>query len=313
MSAEKSSAQMSWSEIHRVAYLKWRDAPPGMSPALADEFMKKVKSGTTIRMLTSGMKVYGPAIVTPGRFKAHCELNPEWGQEVRAISNETVRVKKGERLRNLTHCVYGHPFSGANLSFRPNGKRDCLTCVRRRAVTPPPPTQTQIEQVTAALNMGKTLGLICQGVPGDQGVKRIVSFSKLGLYRKQNPAFDKFVISATAHNNRKGQLKRHHPEQVRLQVIRSQNDDFHQILAMLPQRLANRDEIAASIFLALTSGTLQRDQVKLRLPEFITATNRMFPTMFAKFGDSPLVSLDEMIFDDGSTTRGDTVSRGLWD
>jgi hypothetical protein len=82
---------------------------------------------------------------------------------------------------------------------------------------------------------------------------------------------------------------------------------------MLPQRLANRDEIAASIFLALTSGTLQRDQAKLRLPEFITATNRMFPTMFAKFGDSPLVSLDEMMFDDGSTTRGDTVSCGLWD
>jgi hypothetical protein len=39
----------------------------------------------------------------------------------------------------------------------------------------------------------------------------------------------------------------------------------------------------------------------------------MFPTKFAKFGDSPLVSLDEVMFDDGSTTRGDNVSRGLWD
>jgi hypothetical protein len=313
MSAEKSSAQMSWSEIHRVAYLKWRDAPPGMSPALADEFMQKVKSGKTIRMLTSGTKEYGPAIVTRERFKTHCELNPEWAQEVRALSDKIGRSRKGERLRNLTHCVYGHPFSGANLSFRPNGKRDCLTCVRRRALTPPPPTQKQIEQVTAALNMGKTLSLICQGVPGDQSVKPIVSFSKLGLYRKQNPVFDKFVISATAHNNSKGQLKRHHPEQVRLQIVRSQNDDFHKILAILPQRLANRDEIAASIFLALTSGTLQRDQVKLRLPEFIAATNRMFPTMFAKFGDSPLVSLDEQLFEDGATTTGDTISRGLWD
>jgi hypothetical protein len=39
----------------------------------------------------------------------------------------------------------------------------------------------------------------------------------------------------------------------------------------------------------------------------------MFPTKFAKFCDSPLVSLDEVMFDDGSATRCDTVSRGLWD
>jgi hypothetical protein len=29
--------------------------------------------------------------------------------------------------------------------------------------------------------------------------------------------------------------------------------------------------------------------------------------------DSRLVSLDEAMFEDGSSTRGDTVSRGLWD
>jgi hypothetical protein len=39
----------------------------------------------------------------------------------------------------------------------------------------------------------------------------------------------------------------------------------------------------------------------------------MYPTKYAKFGNSPLVSLDEVLFDDGNTTRGDTVSRGLWE
>jgi len=39
----------------------------------------------------------------------------------------------------------------------------------------------------------------------------------------------------------------------------------------------------------------------------------MFPTKYAKFGDSPLVLLDEVLFDDGTATRGDRVSRGLWD
>lgn len=33
----------------------------------------------------------------------------------------------------------------------------------------------------------------------------------------------------------------------------------------------------------------------------------------AKFGDARLVSLDEVMLHDGSTTRGNTVSRGLWD
>ena len=50
-----------------------------------------------------------------------------------------------------------------------------------------------------------------------------------------------------------------------------------------------------------------------RFQQFVTSHNRMFPTSYARFGHSPLVSLDEVIFEDGSTTRGDTVSRSLWD
>jgi hypothetical protein len=46
---------------------------------------------------------------------------------------------------------------------------------------------------------------------------------------------------------------------------------------------------------------------------FVADHNRLFPTKYAKFGKSPLVSLDEVMFEDGSTTRGDNVSRGLWD
>jgi hypothetical protein len=41
--------------------------------------------------------------------------------------------------------------------------------------------------------------------------------------------------------------------------------------------------------------------------------NGLFPTKYAEFGNSPLVSLDEVMFEDGSTTRGDAVSRGLQD
>ena len=60
-------------------------------------------------------------------------------------------------------------------------------------------------------------------------------------------------------------------------------------------------------------GSLKREDVKARIQTYITAHNRMFPTKYAKFGDSPLVSLDEVLFEDGSMTRGDTISRSLWD
>ena len=82
---------------------------------------------------------------------------------------------------------------------------------------------------------------------------------------------------------------------------------------MVPERLANRDDIAASMLEDLVSGRLRRDQVRLRLPEYISIQNTVFPVMYRKFGNSRLVSLDEVMFEGGTTTRGDTVSHGLWD
>jgi hypothetical protein len=76
--------------------------------------------------------------------------------------------------------------------------------------------------------------------------------------------------------------------------------------------------------LFLNRGLLNRNHLPFHLSEFggclrtrvkvyIAEQNRPYPTKYAKFGDSPLVSLDEVLFDDGTATRGDTVSRGLWD
>jgi hypothetical protein len=53
--------------------------------------------------------------------------------------------------------------------------------------------------------------------------------------------------------------------------------------------------------------------VKLRLSGYIAEQNEMFPIKYRKFGDRALVSLEELVFQDGSMTLGDTISRGLWD
>jgi hypothetical protein len=92
----------------------------------------------------------------------------------------------------------------------------------------------------------------------------------------------------------------------------------------MKQRAARARLILPSVVMAscavalttLTRGEAADDRSPIfgvRVQSYITQHNRMFPTKYAKFGNSPLVSLDEVMFEDGTTTRGDTVSRGLWD
>jgi hypothetical protein len=82
---------------------------------------------------------------------------------------------------------------------------------------------------------------------------------------------------------------------------------------MIPASNPHRDDIVARIFEDWLDGSLERADVSARVKNYITEHNRLFPTNFAKFGSARLVSLDEVLFEDGSTTRGDNVSRGLWD
>jgi hypothetical protein len=179
-----------------------------------------------------------------------------------------------------------------------------------------PANEIQIKHVTAALNAGKTITEICWGrIPGKPTVKRLVGFRNLRAYRELNSKFDGFVLSATARSNSKAQQRRYDPGRASIATRRDETNDFYKILGMVPTRLPShvRDDIAQSIVLALLEGLLQRDQVSDRVQQFVRDQDRMFPTKFAKFGDSALVSLDEVVFDGGTSTRGDTVSRGLWD
>jgi hypothetical protein len=97
------------------------------------------------------------------------------------------------------------------------------------------------------------------------------------------------------------------------EVKREETNDYYKIRAMLPVNFPGRDDVVSDIFEAMLDGSLSREDVRARVQTYITAQNRMFPTKYAKFGDSPLVSLDEVMFDNGSATRGDTVGHGLWD
>ena len=139
----------------------------------------------------------------------------------------------------------------------------------------------------------------------------LLKFSTLARHRRENPEFNRLVLDVIEGSNRRAQLRRH--QQARNNAVRDQNNDYYKILAMLPASYPDKDDVVSAIFEDLLTGSLRRDDVKARFQIYLAAHNRMFPTKYAKFGDSPLVSLDEVMFEDGSTTRGDTVTRGLWD
>jgi hypothetical protein len=55
------------------------------------------------------------------------------------------------------------------------------------------------------------------------------------------------------------------------------------------------------------------EDVSARIRWYIANHNRRFPTKCAKFGGHALVSLDAQLFNEGTMTLSDTISRGLWD
>jgi hypothetical protein len=304
-------------DVHRAATLRWRGMPPGIPPNMAIEFMAKLKAGSTILKLTGGGRKLGRAFVSRERFNKHCELNATWAAEARGISDVNGRLGKGAAHRLTTHCKAGlHLMSGANVYLDgTHGRRRCMACRRASSAFAPLMTLEIAEKVKKALDAGASLTQITCGRPAGGGDRNrdlfIASFKIIKRYRKENPEFNEFVTTATADSLIIGQRLRY--QRKRNARKREEINDYQRIHALLPSKFPEKDDVVSAIFEDLLTGSLRREDVQSRVQVYIAAHNRMYPTKYAKFGNSPLVSLEEVMFEDGSTTRGDTVSRGLWD
>jgi hypothetical protein len=172
-----------------------------------------------------------------------------------------------------------------------------------------------LDQIKKDLRRGISLRQIIHGRPtggGEfDGNLVLVRANVFYRYRQLNPDFDRFVRGALASNKGRGQ--KIWMTRVHTSSVRDSNNDYYKIRNLIPERNPHRDDIVARIFEDLLSGSLERDEVPDRVKTYVAEMNKLFPTKYAKFGDSPLVSLDEVLFEDGATTRADTVSRGLWD
>ena len=252
---------------------------------------------------------------------AYCATNPEYAQEARPLLDanaKAARYRKGSALRSTTHCRAGlHLMTGDNVFIDcTHGRRRCLAC--RRASTAK--AEEMRPEVVSAVKWPR-----CKAAPrlpryvaedqlggGARDRKLLLTQAKVFYqHRKNNPDFDNFVTRALAANQKLWPSRRR--TRMRNEKIREERNDYQKILAMLPPGFPDKDEVISAIFEDLLSGALVREQVKDRVQTYIASHNRMYPTKYRKFGDSQLLSLDEVLFDDGGATRGDHVSRGLWD
>jgi hypothetical protein len=323
MEIERLPLGQSLADKHRAAELKWRGKPPGIPPEMAIEFMARLMAGSTVRKLTGGGKTLGPAMVSFERFKKHCELHPEWGAEAWRISKINGNLGKGSRLRKMTErfCLKGlHAMVGSNVRIDPStGRRACLACRNIARDNPPLITPAVLTKIKQALEGGASQNQVCNGYPVGGGKRDasliLTTTHKFYQQRRLDPTFDQFVRFHLEDSLIVGQTTRWRRVRthIRTTAAREEANEFRSILAMLPIYVLGRDDIAQDVFVAVLDGSLKREDVQTRIRWHIADHNKRFPTKYAKFGDSPLVSLDEVLFDDGTATRGDNVSRGLWD
>jgi hypothetical protein len=322
----KVDAIVTGADARHEAFERWRGALPGLSPEMAGTIIVGLRLGErTIAHYTRSTKEVH-YLCSTSRFQKHCKLNPEWGTEAWRLSKATTNRRKSENnpLRKATICRAGlHEMAGDNVRYRSRGTRCCVSCERIATKRIPTPlTEAEKEKVRAVFASGRpvTINLITNGMPPGGGVRRVkplVIAKDLYHARRTDPAFNSFIAEAIKGSGSLGQRLRHARRRTFIAREKAEQDakDYFAVQAMIPRWFSEQDkfDVVNDVMAELAAGEITRDQLQERVRFYMKQAGKMFAPKYSRFGNSPLVSLDEVLFDDRTTTRGDTVSRGLWD
>lgn len=304
----------------------------------AHRILAALREGKTLAIICSGKvngkRVSSEILTTYTRFREYCDANPTYAKVARPLLDANYKASNARKGRPLTHCKRGHLLSGDNLAYKKdckNGKvyRYCIACHNYRGEHGAVMKPDQVRRVKAAVLAGLNITEITKGIGQQKG---IVNFATLKRYRVDHPEFDRFIIENARDLLSRARLTKflivptnagfsysapNFQKPVRKEVppFLFQDGDLEWVSSLIPRGLPSfvRDEIVQNAFAKLCERAVSRDEVPATVKRLVKDQAKLFPTMFRKFGDSPLVSLDELVFEDGSTTRGDMVTHGLWD
>ena len=253
------------------------------------------------------------------RLKTHCDLNPAWAEEARQLSAKTTNRRKSTNcwLTNLTICKNGmHAMTPDNIKVATWGRRLCKACYEANMRRAKPLSDETKAKIIRAVDAGATMSQLAHGkLPGGKRTSSLAPHKNIMFTRQLDPEFNAFLSSRLPINTQKSRSRSFAIRHTRAQTsaARQEANDYHAILDMIPAGNPHRDDVVSRIFEDMLSGTLKREDVPRRISVYVAELNRVYPTKYAKFGDGQLFSLDEVMFDGGSSTRGDYVCRGLWD
>ncbi|SHN66499.1 hypothetical protein [Bradyrhizobium erythrophlei] len=294
--------------------------PRPMTRSQANDFMAALRAGRTLKRIAGGEKRFGPPIARMYKFRTHCSLYPEWGAEAARLAKINAKAAdalKSPKLYRIL-CINGHPLDAGRIYYSKDGYecRRCLKCDRIRNARAGTITPEAIANVTNALRNGRPIKQIIHGIARG-GIRRnpslvLANAAAFYRYRRMHPEFNRLVRVEIE--------KRISPSsnpvlEVPVGTFKYDWDpaDQQMIKRMLPDNFPEKDAVINEVIISLLEGRLDRSQIATRIRWYISDYYRSFPTGIAKFGKGQLVSLDETLLEDGTTKRGDTVSRGLWD
>ncbi|WP_128966113.1 hypothetical protein [Bradyrhizobium guangdongense] len=306
-------------EERSEARRKWMNVPPGMTEDLAAEFMRRLTAGDTLRKITSGDKRCGPALVTPQRFKKHCELHPEWAVEARRLAhvNEQVAARvratvtwrlaidrSAEKRRTAERCKNGHirtlenTFYEQHLGYLVRRCKDCIKNRRQLLM----PSADQVRASIASLHEGATLSSAASHV--QQSMRNFIRANpKLGARLR-------YISDKNAHAHRSA-AQRARRQFAASSLTRNDGQDAYEAVRQATAHVPEdeREDVMSRMFVAIGEGRLKLPDVRSRVGEFL-AEQRRRPRVYgeARF------SLNNPLGDDSDMTWLDTKTDAdrLW-
>jgi len=221
--------------------------------------MDALKSKITLRRIFGARVISGTiaAIVTPGKFRNHCEAYPEWGAEAKCLAKVNAKGAdklKGSHYSSRTHCRRGHEFAVHGLAYKNhvNGRRYryCKLCNRIHSREGTKLRDEIVEKVKSLVRAGNPLKSFSSGgMPG-----YLCRFSSVKRLRREDPEFNNLVLLG---EERRKLLKRQPSIRIAApQIIKTTNLRT----ATLTGRVAGRADV---VFSAVN------EAVSLRLPRHI--------------------------------------------
>ena len=277
-------------------------AAQGFSDERATRFMIALRGGATRSRFGAN----------PKSLEIYFAAHPDCAREALPLleaNAKAARLRKGSHKRSRTHCGRGHEFAVHGLSYKNhvNGRRYryCKLCNLMHSQKGNKLPNEVVEKIKTLVRDGSSLSSFTKPGPG-----YLARFISVKLLRSQDAEFDRLV--------RLNRLARHNLERkiittnIRMPTLTGRiaappDETFSAVDAAVSRRLPHhiRDDVMGRLILDIFEGRVDVSQVA----KYAQAYTRQ---AYNQMNYGPL-SLDAQLFADGSTTRGDRVTRGLWD